>query len=163
MNGIAPVQEGNKPVSIDYYWTVFSLVRFNIIYEMNKKLVLLVLFLFIIGLIGDQLTTRIYYRRVEDVEEPESREPEVNPELPLIKPPSLFYQNPLRLPRVKSNTWMVYDAVIACLASIVTFALNSKSDDNDSIKIVTLVFIFLILVSATLKLMNTFTHLMSIY
>jgi len=127
---------------------------------MNKKLVLLVLFLFIIGLIGDQLTTRLYYKTGR---EDENKEPESNPEIPLLEPPSIFDQNPLKLPRVKSNTWMVFDAVIACLASVVTFVLIANPKETNSYKAVTLVFIFLILVSATLKLLNTFSHILTMY
>jgi hypothetical protein len=130
---------------------------------MNKKLVFTVLSLFIIGLIGDQMTTRFYYNNIEENDSRPDNETETNPNIPMIRPPSLFDQNPLKLPSVQSNTWMVYDAIIACLASLVTFALVSKSDDNDSVKVVTLVFIFLILVSATLKLLNTLSHLISVF
>jgi K+-sensing histidine kinase KdpD len=129
---------------------------------MNKKLVFFVLILFIIGLVGDQITTRLYYKNTGD-DEKKKDEINPNPDIPMIKPPSLFDQNPLKIPTIKSNTWMVYDAIIACFACLVTFALVSKSDDNESIKIVTLVFIFLILLSATLKLMNMLTHITSMY
>jgi hypothetical protein len=132
---------------------------------MNKKIAYFAIFLFVFGLIGDQITTRFYLQYMDESNGNPSNGEDIPKDYPPLweKKAGSNQEAPLILPKVELNTWIVYDIAIACFATLVTFVLLSQKEDYEYLRVVSLVFLFFILISATIKIANTFTNIQGLF